>query len=123
MATTQEILDAAAKLGKLIATHDAAKKYEQVLKRFSEDVDAQRLLSDMNRFTDGLAEKEAKGQPIEVSEKKQMAAFQEKVMQNAVIRDFQMVQMDYLDLMRRVDQAMAGPAESKVAAPAAGLSG
>ena len=44
MSTTQEVLDAAEKLGQLIAEHDAAQKMEAIAKRLDADTDAQRLI-------------------------------------------------------------------------------
>jgi cell fate (sporulation/competence/biofilm development) regulator YlbF (YheA/YmcA/DUF963 family) len=111
MATTQEILSAAEKVGKLIASHDTARKLEAAMGRLQADVDAQRVLNDYNRHLQKLGEKEQAGQPIEVAEKQQLEKLQNAVIRNAILRDFQMAQMDYLDLMRKVDEAMAGQGE------------
>ncbi len=108
MANTQEILKAATELGKLIATHDAAKKVEGAIAKLQADIEAQRLLNDFNRAVQAVSEKEAQGKPIEVAEKHKLQEMQNKVVRNTVLRDFQMAQMDYLDLMRKVDDAMSG---------------
>lgn len=128
MATTQEILAAAGKLGELIATHDVARRFESALAKLQKDVEAQRALNDFNRLANRLAEKEMNHQPIEPAEKRQLEALQNGVIRSLVLQDFQMAQMDYLDLMRRVDEAMTGqvgepavaaasPAPGKPAAP------
>ena len=112
MATTQEILQAASDLGKLIASHPASKKVEEVATRLQADVEAQRALNDFNRLMQKLEEKQQSGQPIEVEEKKSLEKLQAAVIKNPVLRNFQMAQMDYLDLMRQVDEAMnGGPAQ------------
>jgi len=108
MASTQEIITAATDLGKLISTHDAAKCFEGVLKKLSQDVDAQRLLNDLNRLTTKISQKEMQAQPIEVHEKHELEKLRQSVSRNTVLREFQVAQMDYVDLMRQVDQAMAG---------------
>lgn len=108
MASTQEIITAATDLGKLIASHDSAKRFEDVLKKLSQDVDAQRLLNDLNRHATKISQKEMQGQPIEVHEKHEIEKLRQSVARNAVLRDFQVAQMDYVDLMRQVDEAMAG---------------
>lgn len=120
MATTQEIIAAATALGKLIATHDAAAQFELSVRKLEGDVEAQRVLNDYNRLMQKLAEKEAAGQPIEVDDKRQLEKLQAGIGRNATLRDFQMKQMDYLDLMRRVDEAMSGDtgASASSAAPA-----
>ena len=107
MATTEEILDAARQLGTLIGSHEAAKKFADVMGRLREDEDAQRLLNDYNRHLNTIAEKESAGSPIEVDDKKKLETFQTQVMTHDLLRDLQMVQMDYVDLMRRVDEAMS----------------
>ncbi len=108
MANTQEILKAATDLGKLIASHEAAKKVEGAIGKLQADVEAQRLLNDFNRAVQAVSEKEAQGKPIEVADKHKLQELQNKVVKNAVLRDFQLAQMDYLDLMRKVDEAMSG---------------
>ncbi|MCX5662655.1 MAG: YlbF family regulator [Planctomycetota bacterium] len=119
MPTTQDILDAAQKLGKLIASHDSAGKLEAAARKLQGDVEAQRILTDYNRHLEKVSEKEATGKPIEVADKQQLEKLQGAVVRNPILRDFQVAQMDYLDLMRRVDEAMAG-GEPAAAAPAPG---
>ena len=119
MATTQEILDAARALGKLIATHDAARKFDKCLTKLGADRDAQRLLNDLNRHTGLVAEKEQKGQPIEVDDKRKLEKLQGEVVRNSVLREFQILQMDYLDLMRKVDEVISVRTETGPAVPTA----
>ena len=122
MATTQQVLEAATHLGKLIAEHEAAKKLEATGERLKQDTEAQRLLSDYNRHMKAIREKEADGKPIEVEDKRQLEKYQQDVTQNNLLRDLQMVQMDYLDLMRRVEEAMhPAPVQQASAPPAAGM--
>jgi cell fate (sporulation/competence/biofilm development) regulator YlbF (YheA/YmcA/DUF963 family) len=111
MATTQEILSAAREVGKLIASHDTARKLEAAMQKLQGDTEAQRALNDYNRHLQKLGEKEQSGKPIEVAEKQQLEKLQTTVIRNPVLRNFQMAQMDYLDLMRKVDEAMAGQPE------------
>jgi cell fate (sporulation/competence/biofilm development) regulator YlbF (YheA/YmcA/DUF963 family) len=115
MATTQEILSAAADLGKLIAAHPAAVQFESIVKQLQADVQAQRLMTDLNRHIEKLGEKESQGKPIEVADKKTLEELQNKVIRHPLLSKFQMAQMDYLDLMRQVDQVISGGGE-----PAAG---
>lgn len=119
MATTQEILSAAADLGKLISKHQAAIKFEQTVKQLQEDVQAQRLLTDLNRHLEKLGQKEAQGQPIEVADKKTLEDLQHKVIRHPLLSQFQMVQMDYLDLMRKVDEVISsgGPGSEAPSTP------
>jgi cell fate (sporulation/competence/biofilm development) regulator YlbF (YheA/YmcA/DUF963 family) len=116
MATTADILAAAEKLGEQLAQHDAAKKLESALKALQSNVESQRVLNDYNRHLQSLGEKEAAGRPIEVEDKHKLESLQKAVIMNPLLRQFQTAQMDYVDLLRRVDDAMLG--KSSVAAEA-----
>lgn len=120
MPSTQDILDAAKKLGNLISEHDVAKKVESAAKRLDDDRDAQRALTDYNRHLQALSEKEQKGQPIEVEDKHKLQSLQNAVIRNPLLREFQTAQMDYVDLLRKVDEAMTGEAPGPAAAAAPG---
>ena len=109
MANTDEILRSATDLGKLIAKHKASIQLEDLVKRLRDDTDAQHILKDYNRQVQNISEKEQGGKPIEVEEKHQLEKLRAKLIQTPILRDFQMVQMDYLDLMRRVDEAIQSP--------------
>ena len=124
MVSTDQIMTAATDLGKLIAEHDAAKKFDALVKRLRDDTEAQRVLNDYNRHLTMIQEKETSGKPIEVADKHKLESLQGAMVQNALLRDFQLVQMDYMDLMRKVDEAMQGPTPpSSDAVSSAGLQG
>jgi cell fate (sporulation/competence/biofilm development) regulator YlbF (YheA/YmcA/DUF963 family) len=108
MATTQEIVKAAEELGKLIAGHPAAQRFELVAQKLQQDTAAQRVLTDFNRMADKIAQKEAAGQPIEVDDKRQLERLRGELIRNSLLQELQMAQMDYLDLMRQVDEVIGG---------------
>lgn len=120
MATTQEILDAADKLGKLVAEHDSARKLEELLKRLESNQQAQRALTDYNRHLQTLAEKQQQGQPIEVEDKRKLEQLQQAVATDPTLRELQMVQMDYVDLLRKIDEKITGEAPTAGQSPLAG---
>jgi cell fate (sporulation/competence/biofilm development) regulator YlbF (YheA/YmcA/DUF963 family) len=107
MATKQEIIDAATKLGKLIAENTVGQKLDSAIKKLEDDMDAQRAMNDYQRFIQTLSEKEATGKPIEVAEKQKLQTLQNAVVHNLTLQQFQIAQMDYLDLMREVDQVIS----------------
>ena len=126
MATTQEILDAARKLGQLIQTHPSAGKLDQVMHKLQNDRDAQRALADYNRQLSQLSEKEASGRGIDMEDKRKLDAAQKALGMNLLLREFQMAQIDFLELMRQVDdlidargEAPAGAGAAPAPAPAA----
>lgn len=107
MATKQDIIDAATKLGKLIADYSVGQKLESAIKKLESDIDAQRAMTDYQRLIQTLSEKEATGKPIEVAEKQKLQTLQNAVVHNLTLQQFQIAQMDYLDLMREVDQVIS----------------
>jgi len=109
--TTEQILAKATELGRLIADHPAAARMEQAVNKLESDLEAQRLLNDYNRHIQTVAQKEASGRPIEVADKHKLEQLQVQVISNPLLGEVQMAQMDYLDLMRRVDDAMTGHIE------------
>ena len=105
--TTEEIIAKARELGTMISNHTASTAYHEAMNSLENDVEAQRILTDYKRKAQALSEKEAKGQPIEVEEKHALHDLQSAMAMNPVLSKIQIVQMDYLDLMRKVEQAMA----------------
>lgn len=125
MSSTEEILRQARELGRLIATHETSDRLEETISRLHKDVEAERVLNDYNRIVAKLAQKEMEGQPIEVEEKRHLERLQRQVASNPLLRELQVAQMDYLDLMRRVDEAMTGKGDGGMEAGAylAGMAG
>ncbi len=123
MASTEEIISDAEKLGALIADHASVLKLQEISQRLSEDIEAQRAMADLNRHMESLQEKQQSGQPIEVADKHKLESLQKVVSKSKVLRDLQMAQMDYLDLMRRVDEALTGEAPASSEGAPGGLVG
>lgn len=130
MAQKQEILDAADALGKQIAEHEAAEKFEQATKALDDDVEAQRAVNDFQRHLQTLAEKQRNHQPIEPAEKQKLEELQMAVAMNIKVRALQQAQMDFLDLLRevmtRIEQNAVGEEQAAAAtgaAPAPGGAG
>ena len=105
--TMEEIIAKARELGSMISRHTASTAYHEAMKSLESDVEARRIITDYKRKAQALAEKEAKGQPIEVEDKHTLQELQSAMAMNPLLSKIQMVQMDYLDLMRKVESAMA----------------
>ncbi|MEM1353367.1 MAG: YlbF family regulator [Planctomycetota bacterium] len=108
MSSTSEILDQATKLGELIAEHDTAKRLEQAVAGLQNDLNAQRAMTDLNRYAQSLEQKARQGQPIEVEEKRKLESLETAVVTNPLLTGMQKAQMDYVDLLRKVDEAITG---------------
>lgn len=123
MADTQTIIDAAKKIGKMVSAHEATKRLESSLKSLESDPDAQNTIAEFNKHLQALAQKEQAGKPIEPEDKRKLESLQQSVVMNINLRNFQMAQMDYVDLLRKVDEAITGESGDAMSAIGAGGEG
>ncbi len=112
--TTAQIIEQATALGTLVSQHPATVAYQETVKKLEADLDAQRLMNDYNRQLQTLGEKESKGEPIEVEDKKKIGDLQSQIALNPILSKMQLVQMDYIDLMRKVESAMSMAASAGI---------
>ena len=108
MPSEQDIIDQATKLGELIAEHDAVKQLASATQAFEADVNSQRAMADYQRFAQALQQKAQSGGAIEVEDKRKMEELQQAVITNPLLANMQRAEMDYLDLLRKVDAAIVG---------------
>lgn len=123
MATDDQIMKAATEFGEILGGHPKVGRLDAAIKKLKEDTESQRALNDLNRHLQTVAEKEMTGQPIEVSDKRRLQELQNVVVHNLVLREFQLAQMDYVDLVRRLDDAMYGRSAAAAAVGVTGGSG
>ena len=107
MTTTDQIVKTAENLGKMISEHQAAKKHAEAQEKLADDIETQRLINDLERYAQSLAEKQSQGKPIEVEDKHKLKELQDAMAGNKVVRELQTAQMNYLDLMRLVNNVIA----------------
>jgi len=108
MASDPDIIEQATKLGELIAEHPATKKLDSATRAFESDTSAQRAMTDYQRFAQALQLKAQQGAPIEVQDKHKLEQLQQLVITNPLLANMQRAEMDYVDLLRKVDAAIVG---------------
>lgn len=119
-ADTQSILDAAEKLGKLIAEHPAIEKYRQAQKSLADDAEASRLMSEFDRQLMTLAQQEQTGQPVSDAQRMKLESIQSTLASNLKVKALSIAQYDLSDLLRKVSQAWQKPvAEAQGRTPSA----
>lgn len=101
---TQEILDLANKLGDLVSQHPAVAKYKDAQKSVSNDPDAGRLLAEFDRQLDTLSRQEASGMGITDAQRRSLETLQTQIMSHIKIKNLNMAQVDFVDLLRKVNQ-------------------
>ena len=100
----QEILDLANKLGDLVSQHPAVAKYKDAQKLVSADPDAGRLLADFDRQLETLSRQEASGMGITDAQRRSLETLQSQIMSHIKIKNLNMAQVDFVDLLRKVNQ-------------------
>ncbi len=102
----EEIIAAATTLGELLGKHPAKAKYDKVIAELNASDEAQRTLEAYNVCMQEVAQKEANKLPIEVEDKQQLKTCQEAVIANSILQELQVAQMEYVDLMHAIDNAV-----------------
>jgi len=123
MADTEEILRTAGNLGAVVATHPAVGAYKEILRQLDLDVGAKQLLQQYEQLIEVLSMKEQQMQPIEVGEKKQFEQLQQSIMMNQTLKKFGVAQGEYMELMKKVQEAINDGLAGKAPAAAAGGDG
>jgi cell fate (sporulation/competence/biofilm development) regulator YlbF (YheA/YmcA/DUF963 family) len=103
---TQQIMDEAEKLGKIVAQHPAVARYKQAQKAVADDAEATRLLADMERQIEALARQEQSGLPITDAQRQALESSQNRVVSHLKIKNWNMAQVDFVDLLRKITQTI-----------------
>ena len=110
MATdTQTIMDAAENLSKLVADHPATAKYKSAQKAVGDDAEAGRMLADFDRQIDTLARQEQQGLPVTDAQRIGLESLQSRIVSHIKIKNLNLAQVEFVDLLRRVNQTIQRP--------------
>ena len=118
-ADMQQIMDAAGKLGQLVAQHPAVDKYKQAQKAVGDDADASRLMRDFDQALQRLAQQEQGGVPVSDAQRRQLEGLQSKIFSHIKIKALNMAQVEFMDLLRKVTQTVQRPVMTAVQGPPA----
>jgi cell fate (sporulation/competence/biofilm development) regulator YlbF (YheA/YmcA/DUF963 family) len=105
---TQQILDEATKLGDLVAQHPAVARYKSAQKSVAEDPDAGRLMAEFNRQLETMSRQEQSGMPVTDAQAQQLESLQNKIISHIKIKNLNMAQVDFIDLLRKINQTIQG---------------
>ena len=102
---TKDILEQADKLGQLAAQHPAVAKYKSAQEAVAKDADANRLLSEFDRQIQTLARQEQSGLPVTDAQQQQLETLQSQIISHIKIKALNLAQADFIDLLRKINQA------------------
>ena len=106
---TQQILDAAEKLGKMVAEHPAVARYQQAQKSVADDTEATRMLTEFDKALEKLGRQEQSGMPVTEAQQQQLQAMQSRIVSHIKVKALNMAQVDFIDLLRKVNQMIQKP--------------
>lgn len=105
---TQQILADADKLGQLVAQHPLVERYKLAQKAVAEDPDAGRAMADFEKQLESLARQEQSGLPVTDAQRQSLEAAQSRIVSNIKVKALNMAQVEFIDLLRKVNQAIQG---------------
>ena len=117
-ADLQQIMSEAEKLGQLVASHPAVEKYKQAQKALTDDPDASRSLAEFDRQLENLARQEQTGMPVTDAQRQQLESLQTRIVSNIKVKALNMAQVEFIDLLRKVNQTVLKPVQGDAMAGA-----
>lgn len=122
-ADTTQIMTEADKLGQLVAQHPAIERYKQAQKAVADDPDANRAMADFEQQLEKLARQEQSGMPVTDAQRQTLEAVQSRIVSNIKVKALNMANVEFVDLLRKVNQAIQGKVAEAVGAGGAGAAG
>ena len=105
---TQQIIAEAEKLGNLVAQHPAIEKYKSAQKAVADDPDAGRAMAEFQKQIETLARQEQSGMGITDAQRTQLENLQSRIVSNIKVKALNMAEVEFIDLLRRVNQTIQG---------------
>ena len=100
------IIDMAEKLGKAISESSQAVKLREVRKELDQHKDVLETLQHYQEQAQKLEQLQHENKPVEVEEKHKLRDLHEKLVASEVFKRFTAAQVEYVDLMRQVNQTL-----------------
>ncbi len=101
-----DITQLAEQLGKAISDSPQAGALREARKSLTGESDLAQLMRDYQSQVAKVAQLEQENKPVEVADKHSLQELQQKLVASATFKAFNEAQVEYADLMRRVNQAV-----------------
>lgn len=106
-----EIIDLATKLGKAIAESPQSAAMQASRKALEAQADLLKVLQEYNQQAQKIGQLADQQQPIEPADKQKLEALHAKLIRSDIFKKFQAAQVEFMDLMRQVSDAVHKPVE------------
>jgi cell fate (sporulation/competence/biofilm development) regulator YlbF (YheA/YmcA/DUF963 family) len=101
---TQQILQEAEKLGQMLKEHPAVQRFKAAQKAVTEDPEATRLLGEFDKQLEALGRQEQQGRPVTDAQRMQLESLQSKIVSHIKIKNLNLAQVEFVDLLRKISQ-------------------
>ena len=101
-----DILEQARRLGDLIRQHPRYQRLREADARVRDDAGATGALDGYNKAAVAIQQKEVRGRPVEVEEKRNLDRLRDAVASNETVKAFSTAQADYAEMMQRMNEAI-----------------
>jgi len=101
-----KIIELAAGLGEAISDSQQAAQLKAARENLNKEKQATQLLKDYQAQSDRIAQLEREQKPVEVDDKQKLQELHEKLIASEVFKKFTAAQVEYVDLMRKVNEAI-----------------
>ena len=102
------IIELANRLGRAIAAAPATKALHEARKAMEAEENTTQLLNEFRVQSEKIDRLERENKPVEVEDKHRLQELQQKLMASEAFKKFTAAQVDYVDLMRKVNHAIQG---------------
>jgi cell fate (sporulation/competence/biofilm development) regulator YlbF (YheA/YmcA/DUF963 family) len=115
---TEQVLQAADKLGQMLKDHPIVERYRSAQKAVADDADAGRLLAEFDKQLEALGRQEQSGRPVTDAQRMQLESLQSKIISHIKIKNLNLAQVEFVDLLRKISQTYQRPLAGAGVAPA-----
>lgn len=103
-----DIIELARQLGRAIGASPQAAALRAARKAMNNQPELDELLKDYQAQADKIARLESDEKPVEVADKHRLQELQDSLFASEAFKTFTAAQVEYVDLMRRVNTALRG---------------
>ena len=101
-----KIIELAAGLGEAISDSQQAVQLKAARENLNKEKQATQLLKDYQAQSDRIAQMEREQKPVEVDYKQKLQELHERLIASEAFKRFTAAQVEYVDLMRKVNEAI-----------------
>ena len=105
----EEMIQLAKRLGKAIAASSEATGLREARKALQAEPELSKTLEEFQHQSEKIAQLEAENKPVEVDDKHKLRGLHEKLVASETFKKYTAAQVDYVDMMRKVNDALRGP--------------